>query len=427
MFRQTRFLSQFFFLFVATGALLASCDTDKSIDPPYKNYFVKYYGGNGNQLGVDMIPVDDGSFLLLGNWQIDRTENRIYLVNVDAEGNIRWEKKLGSGQENAKDIEKTNDGNYVILSDNGSAANLDIKLIRITPSGEKIDSVVYGSPGNENAQTVTALVDGGFIVAGATEYDSAFVVNPSNPDDLSDIFHYRCDNRLVFDNFNWYEQYGPGTIDGGTKVIQNSSELFYVFGFSNQTHEGNPAGRINLLYYSIGAGGIIRDVNFLGDFDNNTESSYVMEVPPALGGGFFIAGTESTSSGSVNLHVSKLRSPLLFNSVDDELFDRSIPIESRKLNSLSASASLTGAQGYLILGNEIQDDATTNIWLSKIDQGSGSLIWSATFGTEEENDSGEAVFQLPDGKILLLGTIGLINNQSKMVLMKLNSTGQLME
>jgi hypothetical protein len=248
-----------------------------------------------------------------------------------------------------------------------------------------------------------------------------------NPDDLSDIFHYRCNSSLDFDKFNWYEQYGPGTIDGGTRVIQNSPDLFYVFGFSNQTHDRNPSGTVNLIYYSIGSGGIIRDLNFLGDFDNDTRSAFVMPVPTALGGGFFIAATESTAAGSVNLHVSKLRSPLLFTPGNDELFDLSIPIEARKLSSLSASASLSGIQGYLILANETQDDGTTNIWLSKIDQAKGNLEWSVSFGTDEENDSGAAVHQLADGKILLLGSVGLINNQSKMVLMKLNSSGQLTE
>ena len=415
--------------FVATSVSMfpAGCDTDRNIDPPNKSFFINYYGGNGNQSAVDMIPGDDGSILLLGNWQADRTQSRIYLVNVNAEGKIIWERKLGSSQDKAKDIEKTPDGNFIIVSDNSSGTSTDIKLLRVSPAGVKLDSAVYGSPGDEIAKTVTPLLDGGFIVTGATEYDTTKLLNPTNPDDLSDIFHYRCNSNLVFDKFTWYEQYGPGTLDIGTKVIQNSPDQFYVFGSSNQTHEGKDGSALNLLYYAIGSGGIIQELNFLGDFDNDTESAFVMEVPSSLGGGIFVAGTETTPSGSINLHVSKLRSPLQFNAVNDELFDRSIPIESRKLSPVAATPSLSDTQGYLLLGNEIQDDGSNNIWLSKIEQGSGSILWSASFGSDEENDTGAAVYQYPDGRIILLGTIGLINNQTKMVLMKLNSTGQLME
>jgi hypothetical protein len=425
MSKQRQLLFRSLVLSLAVFAL--ACDTDKNIEPPSKSYFVKYYGGNGNQMGVDMIVKEDGEFLLLGNWQLDRDESRIYLVNVDTEGKILWEKLLGTHQDRAKDIEATSDGNYIILADNSDGSSTDVKLIRINALGEKIDSVVYGSPGNEDAKSVTRLLDGGYIVTGATEYDTTALLNPTNPDDISDIFHYRCNANMTFDKFNWYEQYGPGTFDEGTRVIQHTQDQFYVFGSSNQTHEGNPDGNLNLLYYAIGGGGIIQNLNFLGDFDNDTESSFVMQVPSSLGGGIFVAGTESTPSGSINLHVTKLRSPLQFNAVNDELFDRSIPIDSRKLRPIAAAASLSDTQGYLLLANDIQDDGTSNIWLTKIDQANGNIIWSSHFGTDEEVDSGAAVYQLPDGKILLLGTIGLVNNQSKMVLMKVNSTGRLME
>jgi hypothetical protein len=347
-------------------------------------------------------------------------------VNVDPRGNMIWQKLLGTHQDRAKDIERTRDGNYVILSDVGIGSGTDIKLIRINATGEKIDSVIYGSPGNENGKTVTQLLDDGFIVTGATEYDTTTVLNPTNPEDLSDIFHYRCNQNLIFDNFNWYEQYGPGTVDGGTKVIQSSSDQFYVFGTSNQTHEGNPTGNLNMLYYAIGEGGIVQNLNFLGDFDNDTESVFVMEVPAALGGGLFVAGTESTEAGAVNLHVTKLRTPLQFTSSNDELFDTSIAL-GKRISPVAAAPSLFGIQGYLLVANEVQDDGTSNIWITKVDQSTGDVQWSSTFGTDEENDTGAAVQQLPDGTILVLATGGLVNNQSKMMLMKLNSFGQLMK
>jgi hypothetical protein len=412
---------------VGLMVFLTCCDTDNNVENPSHKYFVKYYGGDGNQAGVDMITKDDGDILLLGNWAPDNDESRIYLVDVNAEGVIQWERKLGTSQDRARDIERTNDGNYIILSDVGPASATDIKLIRITPDGNKIDSVVYGSPGIENARTVTQLTDNGFIVTGATEYDTTNVLNPGNEDDLSDIFHYRCNQNLVFNRFNWYEQYGPGTLDFGTKVIQNKSDQFYVFGTSNQIHPGNPQGNLNMVYYSVGGGGIIQNVSFLGDFDNDTESSFVMQVPDALGGGLFIAGTESTSAGAMNLHVTKLRTPLVFSPSNDELFDTSIPIGSKKLSPVAGAASVHDIQGYLLVANELQEDGTTNIWITKIRQSDGGVLWSSTYGTDEKNDSAAAVQQLQDGTILVLGTGGLVNNQSKMVLMKLNFSGQLMD
>ncbi|HYC85573.1 MAG TPA: hypothetical protein VEB86_10140 [Chryseosolibacter sp.] len=415
-------VSQLSFLILAVAGL-TGCDNASSIEPADHHYFVKYYGGNGNQTGVDAITKPDGTILLLGNWQSDRDESRIYLVNVDNRGRVLWEKKLGTFQESARDIERTPDGNFVILSQNNSGSNSQVKLWRVTSQGVKIDSVVYGSTGNEDPRSITPLSDGGYVIAGVTEYTD-INVNPTDPEDMSDIFHYRCTSTLNF-NINWRSQYNSGSVEGGTKVLENSLSSFYVFGFSNAAHAGNLDGNVNLYYYEIGATGTAGADNYFGDFDNDTEPAFV--ISDQFSGGFFVAGTETTNSGSVNLHVTKFRSPLTFRPADDEVFDRSIPIESRKLTALAATPASAGDTGYLLIANETQDDGTNNIWLTKVDDQTGSVIWSSTFGSEEEDDLGGAVMELPDGRILVVGTIGLVNNQSKMVLMKLNSAGQLMD
>ena len=58
------------FLFLSVGLLtgILSCDTASSVEDPDLTYFVKYYGGDGNQKGVYMLALNDGSFLLLGNY-----------------------------------------------------------------------------------------------------------------------------------------------------------------------------------------------------------------------------------------------------------------------------------------------------------------------------------------------------------------------
>jgi hypothetical protein len=406
---------------------LASCDTEKNLSPADDDYFLKYYGGNGNQYGVDMIKHPDGSYLLLGNWETGENERRIYLVKVDLNGDIIWERKLGAAGsiENAKDIEPLATGDFIIVSDHHNGNNTDVKLIRITSEGASIDSVVFALSGNQVSSSVTPISDGGFIVTGTTSSTEVLV----NPDaNISDIFHYKISNTYGFDSIEWSKQNGIATVDYGTKVIEPTPGVFYVFGSSNLSHDADPtitAGKINLIYYELTSFGVPKAPSFLGDPDIDTKSAFLLPVPAALGSGFLFVGTETPTSSSINLHVSKLKSPLQFESHSDELFDSSLPIGSRKLVAVSSTASLINDLGYLLVANELQDDGSTNIWLSKINHATGALLWSARFGTEEENDQGAAAEELSDGKILLLGTVGLVNNQSKMVLMKLNSTGQL--
>jgi hypothetical protein len=360
----------------------------------------------------------------LGNWQANENNSRIYLIKVDAKGDVIWEKKIGTRRDNAKDIEATLEGNYIILADHEvSSTNIDLKLIRISPDGFTLDSAVYGSSEIDISSTVTIIDDGGFIVTGSTSLDTTVIIDPNKPEDQSDIFHFRCNANLVFDSTFWKGQFGPGTIDLGTKVIQYSPNIFYVFGSSNQVHSGNSAANQNLMYYPINEGGENGTPNYLGDFESDTEASFVMEVPSELGVGYFILGTRSSSTGTVSLWGTKLRSPLLFNSINDEQFDREIAVDARRITALSATAVVHGSRGYLLVGNEARETGS-NIWITKIDQ-NGNQLWSASYGSEEEEDFGAGVRELNDGKILIAGSVRLINNQFKIVLMKVNSTGQL--
>lgn len=402
-----------------------SCDTDRNIDPPYESHFIKYFGTDENESGVDMILLPDETLLLLGRAEGSK---RIYLVKVDADGNLIWEKYIGSDSDVAKDLEPiSNAANFIILSDyKKTPDNTDIKLIRIDPNGNKIDSVVYGSPENENSRSITALSDGGFIITGSTEYTS-ILPKPSNPNDLSDIFHLRCDASLVFDNVTWKSQYGPGTIDEGTKVFEFSPSVFYVFGYSNQDHEGS-SGKTNLQYYNVGSGGEINaQPNFLGNFSQDTHASFVMLAPPSFGGGYFLIGTQTNPAGVGGLHVSKLRSPLQFESDDDVQLDQAVSFGTgtQSIEAVSAAPSLASPQGYLLLANETRINGANNISLSKIDQ-LGILQWNVSLGSEEKNDLAAAVTELSDGKIIVLGTV-VIGDQTKMALFKLNSQGQLLK
>jgi hypothetical protein len=406
-----------------------SCDTDNNIDYPDEKYFIKYYGKDGNQSGVDIVLTDDGGYLLLGNSELiigTAVTNRIYLVKANADGKVEWERFHGAARESAKDIEPTNDGNFVILSVvSDSVDNSNIKLIRIRPDGSKIDSVIYGTNKNDFAKSVTPLMDGGFIITGETPADTADF-NPINPEDFSNIFHFRCNANLVFDN-SWYELYGDTKeFDGGTKVLQVSPNQYYVFGYTSQDHPGNTGDKLNMFYYSIDGGGIPKNqAGYLGDFGQDTESAFVTSVPTELGGGYLILGTKMSATGLVTLHVSKLRSTLQFLADQDEQLDETISVDGRNLEAVSAASSVV-APGYLLLANEVRTLGTTNIWLTKIDQ-SGRQEWSVTLGSEDENDRAAAVKELGNGKILVLGTVGIGDNQSKMALFKLNSAGRLQE
>jgi hypothetical protein len=401
------------------------CDTSGNVEDPATNAFIKYYGGDGDQSGADMLVLEDGNIVLLGNTRIG-TSKRIYFVKVDPLGNVIREKTLGDPTDVAVDIEPVGNGNLIILSRfERSNDNHDFKLLLVDDDGNKIDSVIYGFPKKDFPHSVTPLSDGGFIVTGATQYDPTGF-DPPDPESYSNIFHMRCDASFDFENSLWEETYGnPFEFDAGVKVFEGTNQQFYVFGYSSYDHFENPNGNLNLEYYPISAEGSAADQpSFLGDYEQNTTLAHVLVAPPEFGGGFFQIGTKTTGLGAVTLHVAKLRSPLSFNS-DDELLDKEIGLITRPMEAVSAAAAVKSTpQGYLLLAEELRNLGTKNISLTKIDQ-LGAVIWSISLGSEEENDEAAAVTELADGKILVLGTVEIGDNQTKMALFKLNSAGRL--
>ena len=170
------------FLVYVFATFLISCDSQKSFETPDENYFVKYFGNEGNQQGVDFAVNDDGSVFILGNSREPAKNQQIYVARVGINGRIVWEKTLGlSLDEEAKDIEISFDKSSLIVLGNSekSVGERDIFLIRLTLDGVAIDStrqglkLPSGQEADDNAYSVTQINQGlvnpaGFIVAGAT-------------------------------------------------------------------------------------------------------------------------------------------------------------------------------------------------------------------------------------------------------------------
>ena len=439
-----RFRISFFFLM--TGILLGGlygCDTPSSVEDPDLHHFIKYYGGDGDQYGVDMLALDDGTFLLLGNYS-ETAYTDLYLVRADAEGEVLWERRIRGEDEfvifDAKDLEATNDGNFVVLADfrRGVGSQSEIKLFKISPAGVPIDSVGYSTystaPGvgaNDFGISVTSLTDGGFLVSGITEYTATYHLAGETDPDLGDVFNFRVDAGLTPRPGNDWSPvvHGFGSnLDVAVKTVERTDGAFYVFGYTNSTLTNlNPNERLGLFYFYRGPSGSLGDIYYPGNIVNvnDTEINHVAPLPIELGGGFIVIGTSINNVAVSEIFVARMRTALTFSSIENDATLYNTISLGRNIRGVSAAPSLTGEFGYLILGNEVRSTGT-NIWLSKINQ-NGNVLWSTTLGSEAQNDYGAAVAQLPDGKIMILGTIRLGDSQSKMALIKVHSGGKFLK
>ena len=427
------------FLWMTLCTALFECDTPSNVENPDLHYFVRYYGGNNNQYGADMLAMGDGSFILLGTDAEDPVNTDVYLLRVDAEGEVIWEIRHGNAGEvwTAKDVELASDGNLIVLADYklDASNNVDIRLLKFSPGGDLIATGAYGTlgPGNELSRTVTPLADGGFVISGMTDSTSTIFLSGETDPDLGDAYDIRVDQNLVrLSRSEWDPYNGFGSnIDVAVKAFERPDATFYVFGYSNSQLAGdlNPNERLGLLYFSRDSFNTVDRVWYPGNVvnANDTEINHVGELPSSLGGGFLVVGTSQTNTGlSSSVFVARMRATLAFkNPLGGEAsYYNTIPLGN--IRGVAGAPSVSGDLGFLILGNEVRATGFTNVWLSKVNQ-EGVPLWSTTFGSEDKDDRGAAVMELPDGKIVILGTMGLADNQSKMAFIKVNRVGKLLK
>jgi hypothetical protein len=416
-------------LLILMSLLLPSCDTSGS--EGQSAYFIKYYGLEGNQEGVDMIVNDDGTFYLFGNSKLPGKNQQLYLLKADANGMMLWDEPKFFGGDvyanYARDIEKTSDGKLVMVATSERAVgDNDVLLIIADQEGNELNSVKRGYAGtNEDASTVTQISDG-FIVTGSTT-NVAVKPNPVANDQL-DIFTFRYNTDLTTYAQVWNDAFGAGIHDAGVKTVQVNANLFYVFSYTDLKPPLQTTANYNFAVYPLNNFGVpVGATSYAGTSSVNERLTSVLTVPASLGGGFFLTGIATEVSGENRVYIAKMNKDLTLSGTDaDFVYQKSFSSSLGALATLHATSAASVTSGFFVLSNE-NSSGNQNFCLSK-STNEGEEIWKDPsrfiFGGAGADKIG-AVAELPDGKIVMLGTFSIGDDaQEKMALIKVNKDGK---
>lgn len=439
---------RFFLTLIIASSGFIACDTSNTMDAPVKNYFLKYFGNDGDQEGVDLVIDSQGFFYLLGNTssQISLNGSRnvngqqLYLVKADAQGNMVWERSFGGPlKEEARDIEFTSDGRLIIVGNSEAAVgDTDVFLLTVDTDGNKLDSAVYGFNNYaEDVRTVTEI-SGEFFVAGST---TNLALKPNPPSgappatDIYDALQLRFFNTLDPDTLIWRRANGTDQTDVSIKISPAiptpGGPSYYVFGYSNKPNLGDSNDDFNFWYYGIGPTGEPGSADWtIGSPVDNEKLSSVAITPIQSGDGFILTGITTGTSGASDIYISKLRKSLTFSAQDLQF---SKPL-SASLDQLSPGFERVAVypsafSGFILLANE-RTQGNSNFYLTKISN-DGSLVWGPPFlifGGPTHDDFVGSVNELPDGRVILFGTMEVGDEgQKKMTLIKVNPNGKFEE
>lgn len=402
---------------IALLTVLLSCDTASNVEPIFNDYFIKYYGEDGEQDGVDLVRNEDGSMVLLGNSFSQTNPVSPFIVKTDPQGNVLWQREFENDNERAVDIELINGGANLAILTNAQLSNAQLTNIRmyvLNQDGNVVNSLYIDTPGNQVGRSITQSSDNGFLITGFKD------PNPDrNPDlpppDQADILLLKIDNAL-----SEVKDLSPGGGEhtgSGIRAFEinlNSTVYYMVFGYSDRPRKQTTAYQLCFQLIASNTDGVPTGLHeYSGNTNEEQRASSTLKIPPALGDGYLVVGTTSSATSS-DLYLTRFAKPLNPNAATKSL-DSKIPVGRRIEGVAAANAA---PDGYFVIANEVRENSKKDIFLLRVER-DGAVTWTRGFGSLEGEDTAGGIEALPDGRIAVIGTMQL-ETQRKMVLIVTN-------
>ena len=134
--------------------------------------WTKIIGGAGWDLGYDIIQTSDGGYAITGHTSpFGQGSADVYVIKLDPLGNIQWTRTIGGTNiDHGYSIIQTSDGGYLIAGRTNSFGygSYDVYLVKLDASGNLQWTKTIGSTGWEEANSIIKTLDGGYAIAGRT-------------------------------------------------------------------------------------------------------------------------------------------------------------------------------------------------------------------------------------------------------------------
>ncbi|MBW6483756.1 MAG: hypothetical protein K0B10_11940 [Vicingaceae bacterium] len=272
----------------------------------------KSYGGSNDDVINTISQTTDGGYIAVGfsrssNGDIVNSHggSDVWVIKIDALGNINWSKSYGgSGDEKGNSVKQTSDGGYVVAgvtsSSNGDVSINkglnDYWIFKIDGAGNLQWEKTYGGSGNEEAHSVIQKNDGGYVLAGLTFSVDGDVTNPKGGGD--DYWIIRLDSLGIL---QWEKSYG-GSLNDRAFTIQETFDGGFVIVGTSSSKDGDVMSALG----AFGFGAWVIKIDSLGTLQwekaclrigaNTMLFKYVGNL--TNDGGYIVSGT--TNNGTNN-------------------------------------------------------------------------------------------------------------------------------
>ncbi|MFO0321099.1 MAG: T9SS type A sorting domain-containing protein [Bacteroidota bacterium] len=205
--------------------------------------FQKSFGNFNNECGKSIVQLIDSSYVMLGYTNSSGFGGYdIYLVKMDKNGNLLWQKNYGgSDWDFGNSLQKTSDGGFIIAGTTYSfgRGDADGYIIKTDALGNAIWTKTYGGINKDEFKSVIQTADGGYALTGYTKsyLDNAF----------GDVWTFKLD---ALGDSVWCKFYGGVKEDFGNCIVELKNANILISGGTKSSSIGGNFETL-LVTYSI--------------------------------------------------------------------------------------------------------------------------------------------------------------------------------
>jgi hypothetical protein len=386
--------------------------------------WIKTLGGSGDDTAQAVVPTADGGYAILGFTNSldgdiqdkDLAVNDYWLIKLDAEGRLEWNKTYGGSKDDrGQSLSQTFDGGYILTgysmsSDGDATVNKgfhDNWLLKLDSFGNIEWEKSFGFSGHDHSYDVLQTDDGGYFFTGFLDVTSAradgFAEKAASltRHGVGEFWGTKINAQAEIE---WRGYFGGTNNDRAHAVVPSDDGGFVMAGFteSNDFDVSNTQGSYDFWLVKVDSeGNMLWETSYGG-----SGIDIAHDITRCRDGGYVVVG--STFSANGNIGENKGESDvwmIKINEVGTLEWERTLG--GTRFDAAQAVVESHNG-GFLVVGNSKSTDVDVNsnqgendIWVIRTNR-QGQMVWQRSFGGSSL-DFGFDVVERLDGSVLVVG------------------------